>query len=439
MRLLATVMAAALALGCEEPQKVETRKKVEKAVDHATEGRAALDSGDTDEAIASFKKAISATPDDASLYLGLAEAYQRAGNEAGATLTLKQLESVAGVKDPGIRRQRAEMLLRMRQVRAAIAELSALRDDDLLADSEILSLSRLLAHAGRIDEAFKTLEKIQLRSPDDPEAKTMEAEILFLRGDVMVAARVIDRLLTENPALTSARVLRARYFLNERELALAEQDLAMIDAKEARATEVVTLRARVLNELERSDEAVALLERLLEENPKDAETLALLAETKLLQGKSAEAQDLVERVLAMEPRWARALYVRGRSLELQQRFEEAFMDYEAALRADGTFAPALSRVWRLHDRKGNKPEAIATLEQLFFQNDITADEKVQLARYYAETWANVERGQKLIEEALRKDPKNAEYKKIRAKLVAGSAGKTKKKAGGIEIIKPRRR
>lgn len=439
MRLVGLLGMVLLALGCEEPRKVESRQKFEKAVDHAADGRAALATGDADEAVASFKQAISARPDDASLYLLLAEAYQAAGNEAGATLTLKQVETVAGVKDPGIRRQRAEMLLRMRQVRAAIAELAALRDDDLLSDAEILSLSRLLAHAGRIDEAFKTLEKIQLRTPDDPLAKTMEAEILFLRGDVMVAARVIDRLLTENPALTSARVLRARYFLNERELALAEQDLAMIDAKEARKTEVVTLRARVLNELGRSEEAVALLERLLEETPKDAETLALLAETKLLQDKSAEAQELVERVLAMEPRWARALYVRGRSFELQERFEEALIDYEAALRSDGSFAPALSRVWRLHDRKGNKPEAIATLEQLFFQSDITADEKVQLARYYAETWANVERGQKLIDEALRKDPKNAEYKKLRAKLMAGTAGKTKKKAGGIEIIKPRRR
>lgn len=434
-------MALIALAACEEPQRAEERKRAERVIDLAAEGRAELARGDATRAIALFKKAISATPEDASLYLLLAEAYQAAGNEAGATLTLKQAESVQGLKDPSIRRQRAEMLLRMRQVRAAIAEYSALRDEDLLSDTEILQLSRLLAHAGRIDEAFKTLERIQSRDPDDPEAKTMEAEILFLRGDVMVAAKVIDRLLTENPAHTSARLLRARYFLNERELAAAEQDLAMIDAKEARTPEVVALRARVLNELDRADESVALLERLLEDDPRDADTLAILAETKLLQGKGAEAQDLVERVLSMEPRWARALYVRGRSLELQGRFDEALMDYEAALRSDSSFAPVLARLWRIHDRKGNKPEAIATLEQLFFQNDITAEEKVQLARYYAETWANVERGQKLIEEALRKDPKNPEYLKLRAKLKAGTAGKTptKKKPGGIEIIKRRAR
>ncbi len=440
MRPLGLLVVLSL-LACEEPRQAESRRKIEKAIDHAAEGRLELSKGDPVAAVALFKQAISATPDDASLYLLLAEAYQASGNEAGATLTLKQAESVQGVKDPGIRRQRAEMLMRMRQVRAAITELSALRDEDLLSDPEVLELSRLLAHAGRIDEAFKTLERIQLRTPDDPEAKTMEAEILFLRGDVMLAARVIDRLLTENPALTSARVLRARYFLNERELELAEQDLAMIDAKEARRTEVVTLRARVLNELGRSEEAVTLLERLLGDAPKDAETLALLAETRLLQGKGNEAQELVERVLSMEPRWARALYVRGRSLELQERYDEAFMDYEAALRSDAYFVPALSRVWRLHDRKNNKPEAIATLEQLFFQNDITAEERVQLARYYADTWANVERGQKLIDEALRKDPKNAEYKKIRARLIQGAAGASpkKKKTGGIEIIKRRSR
>jgi tetratricopeptide (TPR) repeat protein len=429
-------------VACEEPQQAETRKKVERVIDLTAEGRAELLKGDPQRAIALFKRAISATPEDASLYLLLAEAYQAAGNEAGATLTLKQAENVQGVRDPGIRRQRAELLLKMRQTRAAIVELSALRDEDLLSDSEILELSRLLAHAGRIDEAFKTIERIQLRNPDDPEAKTMEAEILFLRGDVMVAAKVIDRLLGENPALTSARVLRARYFLNEKELSAAEQDLAMIDPKDARRPDVVALRARVLNELDRLDESVALLERLLEDDPRDSETLAILAETKLLQGRGAEAQELVERILSREPRWARALYVRGRSLELQGRFEEALIDYEAALRSDSTFAPVLSRLWRIHDRKGNKPEAIATLEQLFFQNDITADEKVQLARYYAETWANVERGQKLIDEALRKDPKNPEYLKIRARLKAGAAGKAPSKRGnpgGIEIIKRRGR
>ena len=75
---------------------------------------------------------------------------------------------------------------------------------------------------------------------------------------------------------------------------------------------------------------------------------------------------------------------------------------------------------------------------LFFHNDIDAEEKVQLARYYAETWANVDRGLKLINEALRKDPKNAEYLKIKARLAKGGAKKPSG-GGGIQIIRGRGR
>lgn len=436
MRRLTVLLVGAVALlGCEEPQKAQERQKIETTVDLVAQGRAELSAGRPESAAREFKHAISATPEDASLYLLLAEAYRASGNEAGAILTLKQAESIAGVQDPSIRRQRAEMLLKMHQVKAATNELISLRDDDLMTDSEILDLSRLLAHSGRINDAFKTLERIQLRSPDDVEAKTMEAEILFLKGDVLLAAKLMDRLLAQTPSLTSARLLRARYFLNERQLEHAEQDLSLVDPKDAKRTDVVTLRAQVLNERGRSDEAASLLERLLDEDPRDPETLALLAETRLLQGKGGEAQVLVDQILAMEPRWARALYVRGRALEQQDRLDDALNDYQSALLTDSAFAPALKRIWRIQDQKGNKAGAIDTLEQLFFQNDIDSEEKVQLARYYAETWANLERGEKLINEALRRDPKNAEYLKIKAKLAKGNAGKKKSEGGGIQIIR----
>ena len=174
MRRLILLLGSTLSLlGCEEASKAQERKKIEATVDFVAQGRADMSAGRPEAAVHEFKKAISATPEDVSLYLLLAEAYHASGNEAGATLTLKQAESISGVKDPSIRRQRAEMLLKMHQVKAATAELMSMRDDDLLTDPEILDLCRLLAHAGKINEAFKTLERIQTRSPDDVEAKTM--------------------------------------------------------------------------------------------------------------------------------------------------------------------------------------------------------------------------------------------------------------------------
>jgi tetratricopeptide (TPR) repeat protein len=440
MKQLALLSVLALT-ACEEPQQAEARTKVQTTIDYVAHGRAELSAGRPEQAVIEFKKAINATPEDVSNYLLLAEAYRLSGNEAAAALSLKQAEAVSGTQDPSIRRQRAALLRKMHQTKAAIVELIALRDEDLLTDPEILDLARLLAHRQRIDEAFKTLERIQMRSPDDPEAKVLEAEILFVKGDDVVAAKIIDRLLTENPALTSARLLRARYFFNARELAQAEQDLAMIDSKDSKREDVLALRAQVLNELGRSEEAAALLEELVNENPKDAEIIALLAETRLEEGKGGEAQVLVDKVLAVEPRWARALYVRGRAVEMQERYEDALADYQSALLTDSTFTPALKRVWRVQKHLNNKPESMATLEQLFFQNELDTEEKVQLATYYAETWANVDRGEKLITEVLKKDPTNKEYLAIKAKLSKGAQGLgiKKKNTGGIQVIKGGRR
>lgn len=421
-------------LGCEEPQKTEQRAKVQSASSLLAEGRAEVAKGRPEKAVPLFKQAISLQPDDISLYLNLAEAYRAAGNETGAALTLKQAEQVGG-QDPSLKRARADLFLKMNQVNSAITELLALRDLELLTDPEVRDLTRLLAHAGRIDEAFKTLAVIQSRSPDDPEAKVVEAEVLLARGDELLAAKLMDRLLQENAALASARVLRAKYFFANAQAGLALQDLDMLAGDDAKTVPVVALRARVLNELGRQDDAAALLQQVSSERPKDPELQALLAETKLLQGESGEALLLVDQVLAEQPRWARALYVRGRAMEEQQNQAQAVLDFEAALKTDPNFAPTLSRLWRIYDVRKQKADAMQALERLFFLNEISAEEKVALAKHYADTWANVDRGMKLIDEALRRDPKNAEYLKIKKQLKGGST--VKKKGPGVIIMKHR--
>ncbi len=424
-----------LALSCKEPHLAEAEQQMDTATDLVAEARAELAKGKTDKAIAAFKKAISATPHDVTLYVQLAEVYQRTGNETGAVLTLKQAEQVRGESDPSLQRARADLYLKMHNVESAIKELLSLRDAELLTDSEILELAKLQAHAGKVDDAFATLGLVLKRAPDDPEAKTVEAEILLASGKELLAAALMDKLLTANPALTSARLLRAKYFLSNARADLAIQDLSVIAGEDAKRVDVVTQKAKALRELDRSEEAAQILEPLVEENPKDVELLALLAEARLELGKSSDAQVLVERVLALQPRFARALYVRGRALEAQSDRDGAAVDYEAALKTDNAFAPALSRLWRIYDKRDNKVEAMAALERLRYLNEITADEKVALARFYADTGSNVDRGKALIDEALKRDPKNAEYLAIKKKLQKLSAGG--KRGGGVIIMKRR--
>ena len=286
-RLVAILcFGVALLSSCKDK---ELEQRAQSATSLVARGRQELARGKYERAAATFKEAISATPDDTNVYVLLADAYRQSGNEAGAILTLKQAEQISGKDDPSLKRARADLYLKMHQVPNAITELLALRDAELLTDAEILELARLQAHNMRVDDAFKTLDKVLAREPDAPEAKIVEAEIMLVRGDELLAAQRMDKIIEANPALTNARMLRARYFLANTQTELAEKDLAMISSEDARRPDVVTLRATVLNSLKRFDEAAGILQPLVDENPKDAELLALLAENRLRQGKAQAA------------------------------------------------------------------------------------------------------------------------------------------------------
>ncbi len=421
---------------CESQEVAEERKRFASAADLLGEGKVELTRGHGDRAVELFKRSIARNPNVVQAYVGLAEAYQAVGNESAAVLALKQAEEKSGGDNPTYRHARADIYLRMHDLPNAIIELSELRSRDLLTDKEVRSLAILLGRVGRLKEAFDTIDRILTRAPDDPETKVVEAELLLARRDELLAAKLMDDLLRNDPGLTSARVLRARYFLNNGHPDRAFDDLKMVDPAHAKEVEVVTLQADVFNALGRSAEAVSLLQQMVDENPKSAETLALLAEAKLMAGDGDGPQGLIDQALSLEPRSPRALYVRGRMLENAKRFEDAQLDYQAALKSDPAFVPVLSRLWRVELQLGAKGDAIGTLERLDHMGEISLDEKVSLAELSADTWVNLDRAMVLIDEALKREPKNAKYKAIKDKLVkATERAKPKPKPQGIIIIR----
>nr|WP_225937478.1 tetratricopeptide repeat protein [Myxococcus sp. RHSTA-1-4] len=363
----------------------------------------------------------------------MAEAHRLAGNEGAAILALKQARSLVG-EDPSIQRQLAELYLQDGHTQDALSTLIRLRDAGNLPDADVLKLARIQAREGQIDAAFKTLEAILRESPDDPEAKAVEAEVLLLKGEELLAANLMDRLLQQNAGLTSARLLRARYFLNSGFPEMAEADLGAVQGPDAARTDVVTLRARVLLTQGRPADAEAALKKLVEAEPRNAEALAWLAETVLVQGRRTDAQALVDKALQLRPRLARALYVRGRVQEEQGDRRGAEESYRFALTAEPRFAPAHSRMWRLHLNAERKVDAQASLERLLTLGEATLEEKATLARLYSVLQTKVSQGLKLIDEALKREPGNAEYLQTQKALTA-LLPKPKKRPSGPIIIR----
>lgn len=428
---LTPVLTLLLAVACKDPEMAAVQSRAESYEARLAEGRTALAAKRPETAARAFRAAANVRPEDPEPLLLLAEAHLGAGNPGAAILAFKEAEALVPGKDTSIQKQMAELYRREGHLDEAISTLVGLREAGELADPELLALARLQARHGNLDGAFKSLEPILKERPDDPEAKVVEAEILLIKGEELLAAKLMDRLIGENPGLTEARLLRVRYFLNSGFAAEAEQDLGTLPAADQAKPEVVLLRARILHRLERYAEADTALSQLVAQEPDHVDALGMLAETKLLQNQNAEAQQLVDKVLRLRARYPRALYVRARALEAQGDTAGAEENYGYALTADPRFAPALSRMWRLHQQAGRKLEAMTSLEKLYFIGEATAEEKVALAKMYAESKINLERGRKLIDEALLREPGKPEFVSIKAALTAADPKKKKKASGPI--------
>ena len=425
-----------LATACKSPQEAAEQERVSKVETGLSAGKAALEARDWALAVKHFKDASFATREAEPLLL-LAQAHRAAGNRGAAVLALREAEQRARGAEPEIRRRLAELYLELDHRAEALTALESLRDARQLPDEDLLMLARLQGQSGDVDGAFTTLEPLLQARPDDPRAKTVEAEILLLRGEELLATKLLDRLLQENPTLAEARLVRARYFLNSGYPQYADADLALLPRAEAEQPSAVTLRARALNTLGRHGEAELLLKGLMEISGQTPELLSQLADTKLYLDRLDEAQALVDEALRLSPSDPRSQYMRGRILERQVQPQQARVAYERALESSPRFAPALSRLWVLQVEQGQNKEAMETLERIYFMGEATIEEKAALAGVYAELSMHVSRARMLIGEALRRDPENPRWQAIRAKVAKREVERSRGK--GTVIIRGRSR
>jgi len=435
---LTPLLSLLLSLACKDPETAAVQARASSYETKLAEGRTLMAANQPARAAKAFRSAANTAPENPEPLLLMAEALRAAGDEGQAILVIKEAEAIVPGADPALQKQIAELYRRQGQVEQAIATLVVLRDGEQLTDPELLELARLQLTLGDTDGAFKSLEPIQRERPDDPDAKVVETEALLIKGEELLAAKLMDRLIEENPGLLEARLLRVRYFLNSGFAAEALQDLESIVGKDAKRPEVVMLRTRILTKLERHQEVEAELTRFTEEHPDHVEALSQLAETKLLLNNFTEAQQLVDKALKQRALYARALYVRGRVLEQQGDKRGAEEHYGYALTSDPRFFPALSRLWRMQQEAGQKAEAKQTLERLYRVGGASVEEKVTLASIYVESRTNLDVARKLIDDALQREPGNPKYVAIKS-LIARAAPKKKKSGGsGIVIMRGKR-
>lgn len=419
-------------LACKDPETQAKEQHAATVASLTAQAKAELEAGRGPAAGNLLAQLIALEPDSVEPHVLMAQAHGLMGNAPAALLSLGKAEQLAKEPRPELMHQRATLLLGLRRNAEAMDLLLKLRDADALQDADLLELARLQLRSRQLEAAMKTLAVVQTKRPDDADAKVVEAEILLTTpGSEILAAKLMDRLLKQDPSLVAARELRARYFLHQGYPDLALQDLAVLP-EGRRSPAAAELTARALIAQKKIDEAVAVLEPLTQEGSVEPGLITALAEIRLDQKDVAAARELADRALVLQPQLPSALVLRGRALEADGEATQAEDQYRLAVSIDPSYAPALSALWPRYLERGENGEALACLERLDRAGATTAKEQLALARLAADTGHDVDRARKLVEGLLRTAPKDAELLKLKARL--GKLGRPAG-GGGIQIIR----
>ncbi len=227
-------------------------------------GRVLAAAGQTQAAIAAFKRAVAADPDLVDAWRGLAEAFELLGDEAGAQAA-RARQIKGGVRDPVLM-----------TAAAALVDGAPARAEAVLRD------------------LLKT-------RPDEPAAIRMLAEALARLGREAEAETLLLDCLKLAPAFTAARYNLAtlQYRLGRSPEALAQLDLLL--AEEPRNPAYLNLKAAALARIGEYAPAIAIYEDVLARYPQQPKGWMSYGHALKTVGRSADCAAAYRKAVDQAP------------------------------------------------------------------------------------------------------------------------------------------
>jgi predicted Zn-dependent protease with MMP-like domain/cytochrome c-type biogenesis protein CcmH/NrfG len=185
-----------------------------------------------------------------------------------------------------------------------------------------------LLEEGRLDEALEQAEGLLASAPESAEAHCLVGMVRAQRGEVDAALAALERALTLEPKLTSARLEKARVLYDE-----ARFEDVIEALRDERSVEALYLAASALFELGEHEEAGEVCERALalEELPELRHLEALL---RLQRAEPEEALAAARRSIELDRELAEGHHALGLSYAQLGRIEEADAAFARAAELD---------------------------------------------------------------------------------------------------------
>ncbi|MCS7090501.1 MAG: tetratricopeptide repeat protein [Verrucomicrobiota bacterium] len=449
-------------LGSRDPHAAALQARIE-ADAHFAEGALSETQGDIPRALAAFRRALEADPQDEELALEVGRRFLRY-QQAAAALTV--LDRFAGSsRRPDLHLLRAEALLQQDRSAEAFQALLDARRLGATPAALLPLLGALLQRQGTLPVTLQPLALLQALM-DSPEADVESLLILadwYTRLGMMTPAertRIPERLqaVAERVAALQPGTPEQQFALGELFLRVGQSAEALVWYERARqqAPAQSHLQRMILARLAdlyvrsgRNHEAAEVLGALAGLDPLNVQVHFALGNLALEGGRPAEAADAYQRALALNPKLEAAYYNLAQVYLTLNRPEQALTVLEQARQQIGQtfFVEYLSGLARSQQRDyraarqhfiaaeviANATDTNRLTAALYFQLGVTAERtgdipgavraferclaldpgfhpaQNYLGYMWAERGENLDRARKLIEEAVRADPRNSAY------------------------------
>ena len=340
---------------------------------HGVRGRALLALDDPHGAVSDLEWAVALDPDDPSVAVDLARAYQFANRLADAG---SLAESVAR-EYPGTIRP----LLILGEVRegqgdlasAVVAYAAALEVFNATPGSEPgqrdrprLRIASLLAAQGKVAEALALLDDLEV--PDDQDSMRVTARVALEAGDLRRVRNLARRIRAFDPS--DAALIEGEAWLAEGEVSRAMASFR--EAIDGSGSSARRWAARILQDADRTDEEETILREWVRAEPESPTARYALGIFLDRVGRHDDSEAEFRRAMDLRGGFAEVMNHLGYSLaERNERLSEALSLIRQALELDPWNGAYLDSLGWVYYRMGRFQEAQEPLEQAAreFPND----------------------------------------------------------------------
>jgi tetratricopeptide (TPR) repeat protein len=300
--------------------------------------------GRTNEAAASFQRALALDPQSVPVHLALGYLYGL--NNSQAEFHMKKAAELAPVRSSH-RLQYADFKLRSGDPSAAKASLEDITKN---APDYVPAYSRLaeIALAERdFDHADMMSKKILNLDPDNYDGMLLSARVRVGKGDAGGAVTEFDRLVTAYPKIPTAHYHLATAHVRNNNLVKASSELQQALALDPKHTDAVLLLAEINIRQNNAAAAVGPLRQLVREHPELFQAHLALARAYRAVNQKDSASQVYETMTKLFPRSAQPHFAWAQLLLAERKQDDARQKLETAVTLVPGFFPAVEELVNL--------------------------------------------------------------------------------------------